>query len=288
MLFVNSDSFRSFPNSGSNHSMTLFNCFPGGLRFAVTMSYDDGHLHDERLISIFNQHGIKGTFHLNSGLMETPDRISAADAARIYKGHEIACHTVSHPFPDELSKADLIREVIQDRMNLEKITGGIVRGMSYPYGRFNDSVIAAMTACEIAYSRTTIAHNGFAMPQNFMTWNPTCHHKNAQEPVERFLSMMASDRARWTGMSLLYIWGHAFEFAREGNWELIENLCSKLGGIAGVWYATNIEIYHYEQARRSLQASADGRRIHNPSSFSVWISVDGKPLEVLPGTTVEV
>ena len=267
--------------------MIRLNCFPGGRRFAVTLSYDDGQLHDARLVEIFNKYGVKGTFHLNSGRMESPDHVHAADAAHIYQGHEIACHTVSHPFPDELSKADLIREVMDDRKNLEKISGGIVRGMSYPYGRYNDSVIASMSACDIAYSRTTLSHNGFAMPQNFMTWHPTCHHKNAQEAVERFLTLMSSDRARWTSLSLLYIWGHSFEFARENNWELIENLCSKLSGNPNIWYATNIEIYEYEQARRSLQASADGCRIHNPSAIPVWVSVDGSPAEVLPGTTLE-
>ena len=267
--------------------MIKLNAFPEGRRFAVTMSYDDGHSHDERLISIFDKYAIKGTFHLNSGFMESPEHIRAADAARVYKNHEISCHTQTHPFPDELTSADLIREILQDRVNLEKITGGIVRGMSYPYGRFNDDVIAAMSACGIAYSRTCVSHNGFALPQNFMTWHPTCHHKNAAEPVDRFLSTLSSERSRWTSQSLLYIWGHSFEFEREKNWDLIEGLCSKIGGIDKIWYATNIEIHDYIKAQRSLYASADGRRVHNPSANTVWVSVDGAPAEIKPGTTLE-
>ena len=35
---------------------------------ALTMSYDDGQRHDLRLLDIFNAHGIRGSFHLNSGL----------------------------------------------------------------------------------------------------------------------------------------------------------------------------------------------------------------------------
>ena len=40
--------------------MITFNTFPDGKQFALTTSYDDGSIHDERLISIFNKHGIKG------------------------------------------------------------------------------------------------------------------------------------------------------------------------------------------------------------------------------------
>ncbi len=270
-----------------NALMITLNAFPDGKQFALTMSYDDGVIHDERLISIFNKYGIKGTFHLNSGLMETPNRIRATDAVRIYKGHEIACHTVSHPFPDELLNGDLVHEILQDRINLEKITGGIVRGMSYPYGRFNDSIIATMAACGIVYSRTTLSHNKFNLPQQFLAWHPTCHHKNAEEPAERFLASLAGARNGRSSPSLFYIWGHSYEFEHEGNWDFIETLSAKMGGHDDVWYATNIEIADYDQARRAMQASADGRRVYNPSSIPVWVNVEGSPLEILPGATLE-
>ena len=45
--------------------------FPNGARKALTMSYDDGKTPDRRLVSIFNKYGIKGTFHLNAGLLGT-------------------------------------------------------------------------------------------------------------------------------------------------------------------------------------------------------------------------
>ena len=48
----------------------VYQCFPGGKHKALTMSYDDGRTQDRRLIEIFNKYGIRGTFHLNSGLMD--------------------------------------------------------------------------------------------------------------------------------------------------------------------------------------------------------------------------
>ena len=41
--------------------------FPGGLRKAVTLSYDDGVEQDRELIGILDQAGLKCTFNLNSG-----------------------------------------------------------------------------------------------------------------------------------------------------------------------------------------------------------------------------
>ena len=40
--------------------------FPDGKPKALTFSYDDGVETDKRLIEIFQKHGLKGTFNINS------------------------------------------------------------------------------------------------------------------------------------------------------------------------------------------------------------------------------
>ena len=42
-----------------------------------------------------------------------------------------------------------------------------------------------------------------------------------------------------------------------------------------VWYATNIEIYDYVQAYRSLLWSARGDRVYNPSAVPVFFKIHG-------------
>lgn len=44
--------------------------YPGGLRKALTFSYDDGQIFDRRLAELLRSHGMKGTFHLNSGRLD--------------------------------------------------------------------------------------------------------------------------------------------------------------------------------------------------------------------------
>ena len=53
-------------------SSLLFDAFPGGKRKALVLSYDDGRVEDRRLVEIFNRHGLRGTFHLNSGNLDQP------------------------------------------------------------------------------------------------------------------------------------------------------------------------------------------------------------------------
>src|SRR5665648_193123 len=65
--------------------------FPGGKKSALTMSYDDGQIHDRRLVEIFDRYGIRGTFHLNSGTLDRPGFIRKEEVADLYRNHEVSC-----------------------------------------------------------------------------------------------------------------------------------------------------------------------------------------------------
>ena len=67
--------------------------YPQGRPKALTMSYDDGVTQDRRLVAIFNRYGIRGTFHLNSALLGTGNRIQPEEVADLYAGHEVSCHS---------------------------------------------------------------------------------------------------------------------------------------------------------------------------------------------------
>ena len=56
---------------------TIYTCFPQGKHKVLTMSYDDGKIFDRKLIEIFNKYGIKGTFHLNTGIMPVDEENTA-------------------------------------------------------------------------------------------------------------------------------------------------------------------------------------------------------------------
>ena len=123
--------------------------FPGGLRKALTLSYDDGVEQDVLLMDILRRHGLKCTFNLNSGCFAAEGTVwpagqvhrrmteRAAAALDLGSGHEVAVHTLTHPDLTKLQRGEVIHEVDADRRNLERIFGGIVRGIQRPDGNYH-------------------------------------------------------------------------------------------------------------------------------------------------------
>lgn len=258
-----------------------FNLFPGGVPKALTMSYDDGQIHDIRLAEIFDNYGIKGTFHLNSGILNAPGFLTSEEVTRVFKNHEISAHSVTHPHLERLPVPMVIDEMLEDRKRLEKLVDYPVRGMSYPYGTYSQEIIAPIQSVGIEYSRTVHSTKQFDLPLNFMEWHPTCHHnEDLQHIWERFTTEGPSQKLR-----LCYVWGHSFEYERQNNWELIETFCQQAGGHSDIWYATNIEIYDYVSALYSLKISADKSIIQNTSAMDVWVSVNNEPVLIKGGST---
>lgn len=262
----------------------VFNLYPNGKTKALTMSYDDGRTYDRRLIEIFNKNGIKGTFHLNSSKFSTPGYVERDEIASLYKGHEISAHTLTHPFPNFLPREGLITEICEDRKNLEAIAGYPVTGMSYPFGEYTGDIIAQFRALGMVYSRTTRSTNGFGIPEDFMQWHPTCHHKG---DILNKLEYFKNPPRRVPCLMLFYVWGHSYEFNNDNNWELIEEFCEKASGLDDVYYATNIEIYEYISALRRLVFGIDCRTVYNPSALTLWFTVDGRAVSVKPGETLK-
>ena len=247
--------------------MIQINRFPGGKTRAATFSYDDGHPNDERLIALFNKYGVKGTFHLNGiyYVNNTPEQDEAL--RRRYEGHEISCHGLRHGRFSSMTPSCVLNEILEDRRVLERIARYPVVGLSYPSGAHDTPSRAALSAAGILYSRTVDSTKYFGPPDDFMRWNPSCHHRDALPLCERFARDVDSE---WCER-LLYIWGHSHEFRTEEDWAYMETLVKTIAHNDQIWYATNVEIYEYLQAQRQLQVSVDESMIYNPSRLPVWV-----------------
>jgi len=257
--------------------------YKDGKSKALTMSYDDAPNEDRRLVEIFNQYKIKGTFHLITGKMKNPNAaIKLEDIPTLYAGHEVSCHTVTHPYFNLISREETLYELQEDKKNIESVCGYPVRGMSYPYGIVTPDALEVMKMLGLQYGRTTVSTDRFTLPNDFMQWTPTCHHRgNIIEKIDLF-------KEAKNPLALFYIWGHSFEFPRNepnNNWGVIETFCDKFTATFEdtVWYATNIEIVDYVTALRSLSFSADRTMVYNPSALSVWVDIDGSPVEIQSG-----
>jgi Predicted xylanase/chitin deacetylase len=246
------------------------------------MSYDDGKLADRKLISIFNKYGIRGTFHINSGLFSDPERIQKDEMAKLYEGHEVACHTLTHPTIERCPLPLVAKQVLDDRKELEEVVGYPVRGLSYPNGSYTEEIKKLLPALGIAYSRIVGSNDAFGMPRDYYEWQSTCHHNhNLLKNGENFVNLFKTQY-----LYMMYVWGHSYEFDRDNNWDMMEEFCKLVGGKEDTWYATNIEIVDYMDAANRLQYSVDDTFAYNPSAISVWVSVAGEKYEVPAGKTV--
>lgn len=264
---------------------TIYTCFPEGKHKVLTMSYDDGKEFDRRLVEIFNSCGIKGTFHLNSGLMAVDEsRIQADEIKELYKGHEVSCHTLTHPTIERCPLSQVVQQIIEDRKALEAACGYPVRGLSYPNGSYSKDITDLLPACGIEYSRVVGSTDEFGFPDNFLEWKSTCHHgHNLMENAQKFAALNKTQY-----LYMMYVWGHSYEFDRDDSWDLIEGFCKFIGGRDDIWYATNIEIVDYTNAAKNLKYTASGDKVYNPSAIPVWISVDNVPYEIKSGELKEI
>ena len=280
--------------------MGIFARFPNGLKKVLVFSYDDGVRQDRKLVEIFNKYGVKCTFNISSGLFDkeyhpelSKGRMSLKEAKELYlnTGHEIAVHGLYHEEQLLLKDSQLVNEIRQDRENLENFTGGMVRGMAYPYGKVDDRVEACARLCGIVYGRTAVSTHNFTLPSNWLRLNVTCHHDDEKLP-ELCNIFLEKDTTRFGHSRLFYIFGHGYEFdldTTRQNFDTFEEYVKRLANREDVWYATTIELYDYIKNFNDLIVSADGKKVYNPTSVPIWFweTPTHNEYVIMPNETIE-
>lgn len=255
----------------------LIPSFPGGKKKALTLSFDDGVAQDERLCKVLKKYGIACTFNLPGGFLDgeafgprNEDHIKEVQNRYLHPLFEVASHSYTHAMLDELPDSLQINQLIHDRKTLEEIFGGLVRGHAFASGQYNDTTIALLKDLGFAYARTVGETHTFDLPQDPYQTAGTCWFVNPElmDLADEFLNTaVKADREPL----LFYMWGHAYEFDREGGWERLTAFCEKMSGHEDIWYATNIQIMDYLRDFGRLEAGAKGDSVYNPTATAVWV-----------------
>jgi peptidoglycan/xylan/chitin deacetylase (PgdA/CDA1 family) len=252
--------------------------YPNGGKRALTFSFDDSHASNRRVVETFTRYGLTSTFHLNTGMLDNPDYLRSEEIAELFSGHEIAGHTVDHPFLSQQPPEAALRQLLEDRTRLEQLAGYPVRGFSYPFGDCRANIEAMVKIAGYDYARTCNATYDVHWPDNFLHWPPSGHYYEIDQLLPKIKEV-----SQWHPVALLYLWGHAFEFDRNNNWNFFDNMCEKIGEIPGLWYATNMEVMDYITALRSLRWSVDGSMVSNPSNIQVMVEIEASVIAIKPG-----
>ena len=227
-----------------------------GKKKALTFSFDDGVTQDIRLAELFTKYGLKATFNVNSSLLGlnggwavgekwlSHNKVSPLEVQKIYAGHEVAVHTLTHPNLTGESDEAVRYQVEEDRKQLSRLMGYEVCGMAYPCGGVNnDDRVAAVIKNQtgVCYARTITSTYSFDMPKNMHRLDPTVHIGEVEklfELGEKFLALETDEP------QMFYVWGHAYEFDifDQIPWEKFEEFCKMMAGREDIFYGTNKEV----------------------------------------------
>lgn len=116
-------------------------------RTVVTMTFDDGRANSLAAVQLLNNHGMDGTFYINSALTGTTGYMTLAELQSMAAaGHEIGGHTVSHQSLLAISPTEANRQVCNDRNTLLG-WGFDVTSFAYPYADFNSAAETIVENC---------------------------------------------------------------------------------------------------------------------------------------------
>lgn len=267
---------------------------------AVTFSYDDGVVQDERLAALFEKYGMKATFNIVPGKVENGQAnvLTEEQMKTVYQNHEVANHTYSHRplFLMEgetsqdsqggtlkgVSLETAVEEIEKGREWILDHLGVTVQGLAWPNGAPGNRTDyqELQNAVRSGHFYTRWKESGdFALPENWLEWDSTCHHRSMPQYTEKFLSMENGG-----DLQCYFVWGHAYEFDQSGaalTWEEMEQQLQKLAAEPDIWKASNGEIYTYCNAVQMLRQ--EGNILKNLSDLTLYAYVNGQKISIPAG-----
>ena len=231
--------------------------YPGGKKKAFNITYDDGVTQDVRFVELLNKYGLKGTFNLNSELMKNGSewthetglvikRLSPDAVVDLYKGHEVASHTLTHPYMSDLSEEELMYQMGQDKKNLEQLFGRKVLGFAVPFDYYSELIAECAQKCGFEYARMSEERYSFTPPEDYFFWAAGIFHVMPGFPkfVEDFFESEEE-------LALCQIVGHSYDLDIENMWELMETILKRIAEDKDIISMTNLELVKYLKAMRS-------------------------------------
>ena len=164
---------------------------------------------------MFNRYGISASFNLNSALADyvwhlgdNPiRRLNLEKDYPLYRGHEIASHTLTHPDLAYCSEEDILRQVGEDIENLSRIFQTEVSGFATPFESSEEREVNIIKRiAEVKYIRLSKIDESFAFPPD------PFHFRVTALDIDRALALFEGFK-RLKGDGLFLYAGHSYDFA---------------------------------------------------------------------------
>jgi len=112
----------------------------------ISVTFDDGFESTYKdALPALQKHGIHTTQYILSGVEKNPLYLSWDQVRAIQKaGHEIGCHSITHPDLTTLSSKEVMQQLTGCKTTMEKEVGTSVTDFASPYGAENAGTLADM------------------------------------------------------------------------------------------------------------------------------------------------
>lgn len=227
--------------------------FPGGKTKAFNITYDDGVTQDVRFVALLNKYGVKGTFNLNSQLMEEEfawqhpcgmevRRLSPEAARRLYDGHEVASHSLTHPDLHGLPEEELWRQLGEDKRRLEALFGKSVEGFAVPFDYCDERIAHIARACGFSYLRTGEVTGDYSVSPDPFWQRAGFYHiqPGLTDFVAGFLNTSQPG-------ALCQLVGHSYDLDTENLWGTLELILAAVSAREDVWLCTHAELMKWQR-----------------------------------------
>lgn len=266
----------------------IYKLYPYGKKKAFNVTYDDGVLQDVSFVKLLNKYNLKGTFNLNSLLLENEfewthesgcivKRLKTDDVVSLYDGHEIASHTLSHPYMDNLAKEEILYELSEDKANLERLFGKEIKGFAVPFDYYSDLIEECVKECGFEYARISEESYSFCPQNDFYKWKATILH--CEDRLEDLTQQFVGTDVE---LAIFQIVGHTYDLDIENRWDIIENVFKIISNLDDILPMTTIDIIEYLKAMSKVEITSD--YIKNNSDINLWFNIDDIVCEVEAGS----
>ena len=193
-------------------------------------SIDDGTVFDKKVLQIFNKFHFKATFNLNSGMDDyvwydegrEVRRFILKDVADLYKGHEIASHSLTHPHISTIPDKYVYLEAYEDICNLEEIFITKVTTFAFPFEDYDERCINIIKRVKnISVIRISELDGSFKIPAD--PYHVRITSWDIDDALERIEEFQKDDEAE-----LFIFVAHAYDFEFANSYDKLEKLCSIL------------------------------------------------------------
>jgi peptidoglycan/xylan/chitin deacetylase (PgdA/CDA1 family) len=121
----------------------------------VSLTFDDGTSSHPAVGTMLENHGMRGTFYINSAEVGTSSYYMTWDQIHTLSnnGHEIGGHTLHHTNLTTVSQSTATTEVCQDRQNLLNQGFSPLNSFAYPEAEVNSTAESVVRNCGYATGR---------------------------------------------------------------------------------------------------------------------------------------